>query len=219
MSGGFSKRSVAGRAGCRVRGMRTTCKERPQTAGRGRPWQPCGRDVSASRHLRLGTWPWFGCMRGAQGQPGRCCVWSARPSRPSGAAPVPCRRSFSDFWLENDFLFWPVYGSYYLTPLFTSRKRKKPTSHEIKPPLQTKRKHFTNASCHLCGPENLKPCSGARKSTFRKRTMARVRGDQGVVNWRKPGKTGFWRPNVVSRSTYARIWGAGCALGGQNRLF
>jgi hypothetical protein len=149
MSGGLSKRGVAGRAGCRVRGMRTTCKERPQTAGRGRPWQPCGRDVSASRHLRLGTWPWFGCMRGAQGQPGRCCVWSARPSRPSGAAPVPCRRSFSDFWLENDFLFWPVYGSYYLTPLFTSRKRKKPTSHEIKPPLQTKRKHFTNASCPL----------------------------------------------------------------------
>ena len=88
MSGGCSKRGVAGRADCRVRGMRTTCRERPRTAGRGRPWQPCGRDASASRHLRLGTRPWFGCMRCAQGRPGRCCVWSARPSRPSGAAPV-----------------------------------------------------------------------------------------------------------------------------------
>ena len=118
MSGGCSKRGVAGRAGCRVRGMRTTCKERPRTAGRGRPWQPCGRDASASRHLRLGTRPWFGCMRCAQGRPGRCCVWSARPSRPSGAAPVPFRRSFSDFWLENDFLFWPFYRLFYLTPPF-----------------------------------------------------------------------------------------------------
>ena len=86
-------------------------RHRGVTAGRGRPWQPCGRDVSASRHLRLGTRPWFGCMRCAQGRPGRCCVWSARPSRPSGAAPVPFRRSFSDFWLENDFLFWPFYVS------------------------------------------------------------------------------------------------------------
>ena len=122
MSGGFSKRGVAGRAGCRVRGMRTTCRERPRTAGRGRPWQPCGRDASASRHLRLGTRPWFGCMRCAQGRPGRCCVWSARPSRPSGAAPVPFRRSFSDFWLENDFLFWPFYGLFDLKPPFSRGK-------------------------------------------------------------------------------------------------
>ena len=81
--------------------------------------KPCGRDASASRHLRLGTRPWLGCMRGAQGRPGRCCVWSARPSRPSGAAPVPFRRSFSDFWLENDFLFWQFYRSYDLTPPFS----------------------------------------------------------------------------------------------------
>jgi len=62
-------------------------------------------------------------MRGTQGRPGRCCVWSARPSRPSGAAPVPFRTnfrcSFSDFWLENDFLFWPFDRSYYLTPPFS----------------------------------------------------------------------------------------------------
>ena len=124
MSGGCSKRGVAGRADCRVRGMRTTCRERPRTAGRGRPWQPCGRDASASRHLRLGTRPWFGCMRGTQGRPGRCCVWSARPSRPSGAAPVPFRRSFSDFWLENDFLFWPFYGLFDLKPPFNKAASK-----------------------------------------------------------------------------------------------
>ena len=88
--------------------MRTPCRERPRTAGRGGPWQPFGRGVSASRHLKLGTWPWLGCIRGSKGRPRRCCVWSARPSRPSGAAPVPFRRSISDFWLENDFLFLAV---------------------------------------------------------------------------------------------------------------
>ena len=46
----------------------TTCRERPRTAG-GRPWQPCGRCGSASRHLRLGTRPWFRCIWGAQGRP------------------------------------------------------------------------------------------------------------------------------------------------------
>jgi hypothetical protein len=84
--------------------------------------------------------------------------------------------------------------------------------HEIKPPTDEKK---TFHQCFMSPSLAPVPENGF----FGKRTMAPVRGDQGVVNWRKPGKTGFWRPNVVSRSTYARMWGAGCALGGQNRLF